>query len=637
MNYNFLVEGKKILMDEKNICTVLLITYNYSKYLKEALESVINQKTKYKYKVSIFDDASTDGTQEIIKKYENKYPDIIKSYIAENNMGAQANIWRAFKSVDTKYFLILEGDDYWCDERKLELQINAMEKHSGCSFCGHDMYYIAYNDDTREYEDKTRICTQPILRNKSIFSFRDFRNIKDGGYIPYVSARLIRTDVLNMDKIKYKESILFDFSQFYYLLTKGKYYYIDLPMSVYRRTGEGVCSSQSALSFLNTFLQSAIDLNLETNNIIADKIFEECQLQIDFQRKRQRNSGIRIPIFNRDGTVKEKISSDSSSVNLLLKEEDFSKEYYYFLSNAGLGYTMIMCSLKESLEKKLGAKIILMVQSAHEFILHNYNIKDFIVIDTNDMDYEALSSRYPNPTKGKIFVTHPFSHKEATQYYLGILNMYSSQRYIPWVLEFFGLDKDIEINYPTKNTELDKKSIEKLKVMGDLDKVVLFLPDSYSMPKISKKRWVKEADKLNKAGYKVYSAPKNMKNTIRGTKYIKLTIEEVFYVGMRCHGVYSLRNGFCDLLKSRGDKLHVFYPSHAAQYIYTLNKAGKVEEVDEQIELELDFEQNIDERNSQLPLLFGIIRIPDSVYRFYDRHRHLFKNKKLIKFLVKWR
>ena len=46
-------------------------------------------------------------------------------------------------------------------------------------------------------------------------------------------------------------------------------------MSVYRRTGEGVCSSQSALSFLNTFLQSAIDLNLETNNIIADKIFEE--------------------------------------------------------------------------------------------------------------------------------------------------------------------------------------------------------------------------------------------------------------------------------------------------------------------------------------------------------------------------
>ena len=208
MNYNFLVEGKKILMDEKNICTVLLITYNYSKYLKEALESVINQKTKYKYKVSIFDDASTDGTQEIIKKYENKYPDIIKSYIAENNMGAQANIWRAFKSVDTKYFLILEGDDYWCDERKLELQINAMEKHSGCSFCGHDMYYIAYNDDTREYEDKTRICTQPILRNKSIFSFRDFRNIKDGGYIPYVSARLIRTDVLNMDKIKYKESIL---------------------------------------------------------------------------------------------------------------------------------------------------------------------------------------------------------------------------------------------------------------------------------------------------------------------------------------------------------------------------------------------------------------------------------------------
>ena len=624
-------------MDEKNICTVLLITYNYSKYLKEAIESVIGQKTKYKYKVSIFDDASTDGTQEIIRKYENKYPDIIKAYISEKNMGAQDNIWRAFKSVDTKYFVVLEGDDYWCDERKLELQINAMEKHPGCSFCGHDMYYIAYNDDTREYEDKTRICTQSILRNKSVFSFRDFRNIKDGGYIPYVSARLIRTDVLDMDKIKHKESILFDFAQFYYLLTKGKYYYIDLPMSVYRRTGEGVCSSQSALSFLNTFLQSAIDLNLETNNIIADKIFEECQLQIDFQRKRQRNNGIRIPIFNRDGTVKEMISSDSSSVNLLLQEEDFSKDNYYFLCNAGIGYTMILCSLKELLEEKLGAKIILMVQSNHEFILHNYNVKDFIVIDPEGIDYEVLSSRYPNPTKGKIFVTHPFSHKEATQYYLGILHMYSSQRYIPWVLEFLGLDKDIEINYPSKTTKLDKKSIDKLKVMGDLNKVVLFLPDSYSMPKISKKRWVKEANRLKKEGYKVYSAPKDMRNTVRGTEYIKLTVEEVFYVGMKCHEVYSLRNGFCDLLKSKGERLHVFYPSHAALYIYTLNKAGKVPEVDEQLELELDLEKNMNKSNAQIPLLFGRIRIPDRVYNFYNKHRKFFRNQKLIRFFVKWK
>ena len=40
---------------------------------------------------------------------------------------------------------------------------------------------------------------------------------------------------------------------------------------------------------------------------------------------------------------------------------------------------------------------------------------------------------------------------------------------------------------------------------------------------------------------------------------------------------------------------------------------------------------------SHIPLLFGIIRIPDSIYRFYDRHRHRFKNKKLIKFFVKWR
>lgn len=626
-------------MQDKCICTVLLITYNYKEYLRESIESVLKQETKYKYKICIFDDASTDGSQEIILEYAKKYPEKIETYIAEKNMGAQDNIWRAFQSVDTKYFLVLEGDDYWCDSRKLEIQINAMEKHPECSFCGHDMFYIAHNDVTREYDDGTLICSQPILKVKNIFSFKDFEKIKDGGYIPYVSARMIRTEVLELDKIKHKESVLFDFSQFYYLLLKGKYYYIDLPMSVYRRTGQGVCSSKSALTFLNTFLQSAIDLNLQTNNVIADKIFDECMIQIDFQRKRHRNNGLIRNRYNRDGTVKELIEVKEHSESLLIQEDEFEEDSYYFLCNGGLGFTMILASLKKRLEERFKAKIFFMVQEKQEFILKLYGIEDYLTVDLEGLDLEKLSERYPNPTKGKIYVAHPFAHQEAQQYYLSILHLYSTERYLPWLLEFFGLDKEIEIEYPLTSPELSEESHKKIKEMGDLSKAVLCLPNSHSIPGVSQLFWIKKVKLLKKEGYTVYSASEDLRYTIRGTKYIKLYPDEIMYLGMKCHSVYSLRNGFCDLLKSRGKNLHVIYPNHATQFIYSLNKEGREIEVEEEIVLEPEMLLNtqFNPGRRELPLLFGLIRIPDRVYAFYSRHRRFFRNKKLIKMFVKWK
>ena len=88
------------------ICTILLISYNHAKYIAKAIESVLEQKTDYNYIIKIFDDASNDGTQEIIKEYAQKYPDKIFPFLNTQNMGAQGNIWRAYKSVDTKYCII---------------------------------------------------------------------------------------------------------------------------------------------------------------------------------------------------------------------------------------------------------------------------------------------------------------------------------------------------------------------------------------------------------------------------------------------------------------------------------------------------------------------------------------------------
>lgn len=149
----------------KPICTVLLIAYNHAPYVAKCIESVLSQNTKYSYIVKIFDDCSTDGTSDIVMQYAQKYPDLIEAHINERNIGAKDNIWNSYKSVDTKYCILTETDDYWCDDNKLELQITALEQHPECSFCGHNTIIKTLDESCREYKDEP-ILTQSILKEK---------------------------------------------------------------------------------------------------------------------------------------------------------------------------------------------------------------------------------------------------------------------------------------------------------------------------------------------------------------------------------------------------------------------------------------------------------------------------------------
>ena len=256
------------------ICTVLMVSYNHSKYIRKALESVLAQKTDYNYIIKIFDDASSDGTQEIIKEYVNKYPDKIIPYLNTQNIGAQENIWRAYKSVDTKYCILLEYDDYWCDDKKLQMQIEALEQHPECSFCGHNMFVITEIPNDEIDANVPLLNVPKKLKEKQIIALNDIEFISDvGRFFPYISARLVRTKALKLESIKNKETILFDICHFYWLISQGPFFYIDKIMSVYRRTGKGIASSVSQMELLNLIAQKIVDFNIETNFVMAPILF----------------------------------------------------------------------------------------------------------------------------------------------------------------------------------------------------------------------------------------------------------------------------------------------------------------------------------------------------------------------------
>lgn len=128
-------------MSDKPLVTVICATYNQASYIKDALEGFLKQQTEFPFEVLIHDDASTDGTQEILYDYMRKYPNF-KVFFEKENKYANPPRGGYFqglleKHAQGKYIAQCEGDDFWTDKCKLQRQFDYMESHPECVCCGH--------------------------------------------------------------------------------------------------------------------------------------------------------------------------------------------------------------------------------------------------------------------------------------------------------------------------------------------------------------------------------------------------------------------------------------------------------------------------------------------------------------------
>lgn len=221
-------------MNNTPLVTVLLLTYNHVDSFQKAIQSVLDQKTSFQFQIIVLDDASTDGTSEIVKKYSD-LPNV-KTVIREHNLGGK-NLYLGLSEVNTKYYAILETDDYWCDETKLQQQVDALEANPDCSVCAHNTLFNYVNiGKTRNYLD---VPTK-------IFKYPPKRLTKRHFIEPHTSSRLYRTSCLNLSEIKNRIVATYDIASNFYFLTKGNLYYIDKIMSVYNYTNKGTYSGASS-------------------------------------------------------------------------------------------------------------------------------------------------------------------------------------------------------------------------------------------------------------------------------------------------------------------------------------------------------------------------------------------------------
>lgn len=116
-------------------------TFNQEKFIAQCLDGFLIQETNFPFEVIVHDDASSDKTADIIREYAAKYPKIIKPYIETENQWSKndGSFTRIMNSLLTrKYVAMCEGDDYWIDPQKLQLQIDFLENHPDYMMVFHD-------------------------------------------------------------------------------------------------------------------------------------------------------------------------------------------------------------------------------------------------------------------------------------------------------------------------------------------------------------------------------------------------------------------------------------------------------------------------------------------------------------------
>lgn len=128
------------------LLSVCLITYNHKNYIRQAIEGILMQKVNFTWELIIADDCSTDGTREIILEYKEKYPKFIRLILQSNNVGPARNWLDLITTPKSKYIAYFEGDDYWTDPNKLQIQIDYLEKYPQFAMCFHD--FVVENEMT---------------------------------------------------------------------------------------------------------------------------------------------------------------------------------------------------------------------------------------------------------------------------------------------------------------------------------------------------------------------------------------------------------------------------------------------------------------------------------------------------------
>ena len=230
--------------------SVSVVTYNQRNLIGRALDSILMQEVDFAYEIVVGDDASNDGSREILIDYQRRFPDIIRLLLYDQKLPGtpgRLNNMRNPMACRGRYTAWLDGDDYWLDANKLQDQYDVMEKYSALSCCFHDTR-------CEEVDEGGALIDEPFLRSEPASSRRSTgfypheafcanRNIK-----VHTSSFFFRTRIFGEWPDDYEQVVSAD--QYLYLLVtqRGPAYYEDRVRSVNERQVQSLTNTKHYLS-----------------------------------------------------------------------------------------------------------------------------------------------------------------------------------------------------------------------------------------------------------------------------------------------------------------------------------------------------------------------------------------------------
>ena len=227
-----------------------MITYNHEKFIEQALISAVNQETSFKYEIVIGEDCSTDRTGEIIRQIQGKYPDKIRLLPREKNLGPYRNALDTQKNCTGSYIAFLEGDDYWIDKKKLQKQVESLDKHPD--------YVLCFSNVFEFYEDGSK--RKPIIEGpKELKSYYTLFDILEENFIPTCTV-VYRNGLIDNYPEWFTKLDQSDWSTDILLSKHGRFGFIEEVMAARRIHSSGVWSGvsheihiKSSIKSLQTF------------------------------------------------------------------------------------------------------------------------------------------------------------------------------------------------------------------------------------------------------------------------------------------------------------------------------------------------------------------------------------------------
>lgn len=281
--------NKAMEKDKEIKVSICCATYNHKPYLRQCLEGFLMQKTSFNYEILIHDDASTDGTTDIIREYTTAYPELIRPVIQTENQystNTRAIITSFLLPLARgKYIALCEGDDYWIDPLKLQKQADILDRKAEVSLCVHPAENLYAGGKKKTY----------IQYKQSQFArFKDIIRWKHP-YWPTASFMYRKIWMINYPEFC-KNCYIGDAPLMFYMALNGKIFYLNEVMSVYRKDIVG--SHTSRFKLLDDFTRQQLmqsELNMldglnEWSNYIFNDYFIERKLHIQsdlLSRRRQ--------------------------------------------------------------------------------------------------------------------------------------------------------------------------------------------------------------------------------------------------------------------------------------------------------------------------------------------------------------